>query len=82
MNDPKWENLRHFDEVWRRVEHAHRPPPPPPGFPPPPGPGFPPPPPPGFPPPPPPGFPPPPPPGPGKRPCCRRFRFNPQGWRF
>ena len=75
MNDPKWENLRHFDEVWRRVEHARRPPPPPPGFLPPPGPGFPPPPPPGFP-------PPPPPPGPGKRPCCRSFRFNPHGWRF
>ena len=74
MNDPKWDNLRHFDEVWRRVEHARRPPPsPPPGFPPPP-------PPPGFPPPPPPGFPPPPP--PGKRPCCRSFRFNPHGWRF
>ena len=70
MNDPKWENLRHFDEVWRRVEHARRPPPPPP-----PGPG--------FPPPPPPGFPPlPPPPPPGKRPCCRSFRFNPHGWRF
>ena len=79
MNDPKWENLRHFDEVWRRVEHARRPPPP--GFPPPPpGPGFPPPPPPwpGFPPRP--GFPPPPP--PGKRPCCRSFRFNPHGRRF
>ena len=77
MNDPKWENLRHFDEVWRRVEHARRPPPPPPGFPPPP-PVFPPPPPgPGFPPRP--GFPPPP---PGKRPCCRSFRFNPHGRRF
>ena len=60
MNDPKWENLRHFDEVWRRVEHARRPPPPPPGFPPPPpGPGF----------PPRPGFPP-----PGRRPPDRGDR--------
>ena len=73
MNRDFERELRHFTDVWRRVDRdrGHRPPPP--GFGPPP-----PPPPPGMFPPPPGRFPPPAPP----RPCCRAVRFNPHGRRW